>query len=448
MAQVTFPRRAVSTATTITVNSNALPSWLPAPGYWSTPSNPVSGSKPASLNTASSQMGNFPPHFLSGRFFESLWNDYSGAVWNPYIGTYGAMLFHGGGHMAGQKAMADNGVYMWRADTREWSRLADVGWPGEVTDTDWFTNGPYSTLYNTPSGEVATGVPAANHSRSVPCILSPAWSGSAGGFCLPSARSIGNIGDLSSNFPHALNCATALSVGSAAAGQSGGGWSRLGGAHPSGLTGIWAATADNVRGNLYIQAQNNGQLWRFNITANTWTDVSPSGYGSSGFQNRTLEYAPSLDCVIQMDANYDLAFIPAGGSPLTLTKRTTAGTKPTPNYDSDDGAGYGFIWCPDIPPYGAVVHLTTSNLFEGPMLFCDINACTPSSSNPLTATWTWSKLVANNMPTTLHNPTSYMNNRHLYKRFQYAPALKSFFFCTMPNDTYGGIVCFRPSEIP
>jgi hypothetical protein len=448
------PRRITSTPTTITVSSPPSVAWLPDKGYWSTPSNPVSGAKPASLNTASSQMGNFP-NFPSGRFFESLWTDYSGAVWNPHIGTYGAMLFHGGGHMAGQNAMADNGVYMWRADTRQWSRLADVSYPGEVTDNDWFGSvKPYSPLYATPSGEVATGVPAANHSRSVPCILSPAWSGSQGALCLPVCRSIGNIGDQASNFPHELDCDLALQVGSAAAGQPGGGWSRIGTNFTSNGTAM-SATADNSRGYLYIPFGNINELHRFNIQTNTWSNVSPSGWFSTfGGTAWAIEHAPSIDCLLFMNTSFDIIVIPAGGSPLVATKKTPTGTKPTLGPDESDTSGCGFVWCPDLPHptvpgvFGAMVTLQMSDLVSGPMTRCQVSACY-APADPVNGTWEWRQLAQNNMPTGLWDSrASYYNNKLWYKRFQYAPALKSFFLCSMPNDSYGGIACFRPVEIP
>jgi hypothetical protein len=171
------PRRVSTTATSIVVSG--LPSWLPATGYWS---DPLAGAKPASLNSAESIKGDFT-FFTASRDWSTtsngLWNDYSGAVWNPYIGTYGGMIFHGGGH-ATHVGMLDNGAYLWNANTRQWQRMTDPGpYPGGISVGDWATNfnGPYSNDLMNVYAEVQTNVPAANHSRWLPCVIPPGFNG-------------------------------------------------------------------------------------------------------------------------------------------------------------------------------------------------------------------------------------------------------------------------------
>jgi hypothetical protein len=116
-------------------------------------------------------------------------------------------------------------------------------------------------------------------------------------------------------------------------------------------------------------------------------------------------------------------------------------------YNETDNSGRGFVWCKDLGAFGAIVHLSINDIFTDlAVTRCEVYACY-APANPFTGTWTWAKLTTNNMPA-LATGTSYLNNRLLYNRFQYAPALKSFFLLGTPSDPSGGIVCFRPLEIP
>jgi len=422
------------------VPSGELPVWLPAKGSWS---GTIASGTAISLNTAYSQRGNFPSRFLDTRVFDHLWVDYSGAAWNTYMGVYGAMIFGAAGGHAGAgnyQPQVDNGSYAWNADTREWFRLADLTYPGEVPDSDFVPtkNPPWTSDLLNDYGELATGVPSSSHTRALPCIIPPTWSGSQGGYCIPHLMAYhtgdGNVG---AGYVHILDCDLALSVGSAAASAAGGGWSRVGPENPvSGRA--WAGCVDSTRG--YVYVANNGSsydLSRLNLNTLAWADVTPSGWLGSGFYGKTIQYIPEFDLLIQMKEDFSLLLMPAGGAPLSYTLRTPTGATPTLVEDAGDNSGIGFVWCPDLPPYGAIVHWNS--------LDNTVSACYAPAS-PLSGTWNWVELAATNLPTQI---VTYSQPNHLwYNRFQYAPTLKSFFVCTMPNDAYGGIVCFCPSEIP
>jgi hypothetical protein len=137
--------------------------------------------------------------------------------------------------------------------------------------------------------------------------------------------------------------------------------------------------------------------------------------------------------LIVMKQDFSIAVMAAGGSPLTLVTCTATGTPPNGG-PPNGGDGGGFVWCPDLGSYGAAVHYNyVTNV---------VKACY-APANPLSGTgWNWVTLSASNSPSGRGDAV------HWYCRFQYAPALKAFFLCSMPNDSYGGIVCFRPSEIP
>jgi hypothetical protein len=436
------PRRTTSTATTITVNSSSL-AWLPTKGSWGA----------VSLNTAESIKGDFGPAFPSSRNLGSLFNDFSGAVWNPYIGTYGAMLFHGGGHSGSgpyngggnppYTPMLENSVYMWRADTREWSRLTDPMYPGTVAqfgpyDWGWSVLRTIDDLTEADEplktyGELRTNVPASNHSRWLLGILPPTnGGGSAGSLVLPNLSAVHITGAGSSGQMHVLNCATALAAGSA---NGYTGWSRLGSINSDNRRG-WAGCVDTFNG--YIYVSNAGfpstyALNRYNIGAGTWSTTNPTGWSIGSDAALPIVYALTHHIMVLMRTDFTLRVINADATPMTIATATTAGSAPTGGAPGS-GSGGGTCWCPDLGSYGAIVHYN--------YVTHEVKACY-APSNPLGGgMWTWATLSSSN------TPVGRGNAEHWYNRFQYAPALKSFFLCSMPNDSYGGIVCFRPSEIP
>lgn len=440
------PRRAISTATTIQVNSSS-PAWLPDKGSWSTT---LLGAKPASLNDANDIRGNFSPKFPSTRNWggaNGLFADFSGAVWNPHLGTYGGMMFHGGGHATSQ-GMLDNGVYVWLADDRSWRRLTDPGpYPGDLIEYGTGNDEKYWGIASYPVpgddfstaneplktyGEVKTNVPASNHSRWLPCILPPGnGGGSQGSFILTNVTAGHNTGAGVSGQMHALNCASALSFGSVNAYQA---WSRLGPIR-DGNRRAWAACVDTYNG--YIYASNAGfpssyELNRYNIATGTWTTANPTGWNSSSDAAYPIVYAATHHIMVVLRDDFTVRVINADASPMTISTATVSGSPPSGGAPAV-GTGGGLTWCPDLGIYGAFVHYN--------YVTHEVKACY-APANPLSGgSWTWATLTANNTPSGRGDAV------HWYNRFQYAPALKSFFLCSMPGDAYGGILCFRPLEI-
>jgi hypothetical protein len=149
-----------------------------------------------------------------------------------------------------------------------------------------------------------------------------------------------------------------------------------------------------------------------------------------------------------MNRSMNLALIPAGGSPLAMTLKTTANA-PTVGYDEYDTSGTGFVWCKDLGSNGAIVRFHTTAREDTPSTWSVVKvyACY-APADPLTGPWTWAELQMLNFPSSLFRGTAYLNNYLWYNRFQYSEALKAFFLCTQPDDAYGGILCFRPLEIP
>ncbi len=66
-----------------------VPSWVPAAGSWAQ----------VSLNTVDATIkGDFPPRFPSSRSISAKCENFSGSIWNPYLGNLGGWVFWGGGH--------------------------------------------------------------------------------------------------------------------------------------------------------------------------------------------------------------------------------------------------------------------------------------------------------------------------------------------------------------
>lgn len=444
MPALTFPRRAISTATTITVNSNALPSWLPAAGSWS---GTIASGTAVSTNRAddSAVKGDFPPAFPVSRSFGNgaLWDDFTGAVWNPHIGSYGAMLFHGGGHSAttSYSPMLDNAVYIWNANTRQWGRMTDPMYPGSVPpfvpyDWGWSVPRVGDNLTNADEplrtyGELQANVPASNHSRWLPCILPPEHGGgSQGSLVIPILAAVHITGAGQSTQSHVLDCAAAISAGSANGYTA---WSRQGGLNPYHDGRCWSACVDTTNGLIYVSGENSGALSRYNVATATYSNATPSGWSGSGFNSRAMVYSPLHQAIIALNSSANIGVVPTAlTGALTLTSKVPTGTKPSAGLPSV-GSGGGATWCPDLGQYGALVHYDYVNKVVRPCY---------APANAVSGTWNWgSPLASSNTP-------SHGDAVHWYNRFQYAPALKSFFLVSMPTDAYGGILCFRPSEIP
>jgi hypothetical protein len=177
---------------------------------------------------------------------------------------------------------------------------------------------------------------------------------------------------------------------------------------------------------------------RYKFGSPGYETCSPSNWGSTYFSSHnssqaTMVYAPEIDCIIWLNTSYALAVttgVNAGTNLPAVSSPPVSGTGNRPS--SVTAERFGATWCKDLGSFGAIVCWDyRTNL---------VHACY-APSNPTSGTWTWAVLSSSNTP----SPGDAI---WWYNRFQYAPALKSFFLCSMPTDSYGGIVCFRPSEIP
>jgi hypothetical protein len=406
---VTFPRRVTSTATQILVSG--LPAWLPAAGSWAQ----------VSLNKAADVKGDHP-NFPSSRSLDFLFTDFTGAVWNPHIGTLGAYLLHGGGH----QQYLGNEVYAWKADTRQWEQLTVPTYPGTnsggtslVTLGDWtaFKEPPFASDLLETYGELALNIPASNHSRWHPCVLSPALGGgSSGSLLIPHQSAVHTSSNGSYKQGHRFDCSTLQ-------------WSRLGGLNQISFQydlKAFSSCIDTQRGDVWTFGTSNAS--RYNVAGNAHTDIAISGYRGSGFEYKAAVYVPTVDRILLITGDWAMRMIDPS-SPGTMATPTISGANPGTVVDQNQNG----VWCPDLGANGAVVCMN----FTAKIVKALYAPSLPSG------TWTWATLSASNSP-------SYGDAQWWYHRLQYAPALKSFFIASLAEGTLnsGGMWCFRPSEIP
>jgi hypothetical protein len=422
------PARRILGAGAISVNP--LPAWLPAAGAWGQ----------VSLNYADQVKAPGSPWGTGGNL-DLLFNDFTGVIFNPYMGQYGAYLLHGGGHATSgaYSRMTENTVYAWFADTRQWFRLTEPTYPGVnssgtslETLGDWanFKEPPYASDLLQTYGELAPGIPASNHSRWLPCILPPGAGGAAKGSLFVTAlRSIHTGGNGGAAYAFRLDIT----------GNTTASWSRVAIGAPNSAV---SACVDTSRGHVYHSRTGSYTMDRLDAAAGTWLTVTPSGFVSDSLAGMPMVYAPAHDAIVLMRTDFTLAVMPAGTNPLVMTLKTPTGSAPTGEAPTV-GAGGGCCWCPDIGSYGAIVHWNPSTSV--------VKACY-APSDVLAGTWNWVTLSASNSPA--YSVGSLVGLS--YNRIQYAPALKSLLVAPMTGITgsgdaqklnYGGMWAFRASEI-
>jgi hypothetical protein len=114
--------------------------------------------------------------------FGTLVDDYSGGVFNPYWGRYGAMVFHGGGH----SATFDNSVVLLDLNDLAFKRVSNPTLPqgGRHWADARQLPGGVDTALDVAHCEYGDGQPGAGHSYDALAILPPDAGGAACGSLL------------------------------------------------------------------------------------------------------------------------------------------------------------------------------------------------------------------------------------------------------------------------
>jgi hypothetical protein len=456
----TPPRRAVSTATTITV-SETLPAWYTEAnvpkGRWTNITALIGASTPRA-RADSTLAGTYGGGYFSpnrwGAGNNPFW-DFTTGIWIPTLGNYGMYVMRGGGH-ATNIGMLDMGTYGWNPETRLWEVVQAPIYPGELATTGpapWGYDGAAGTypdmlpspdydplkLYGEVSSTPGSIMPCATHTQWDMVYITPGkWgTGSKGGLCLVAQSSHHNLG--SNDQAHILDLQTML-------------WSRVGQA-ASGRGGTGGGGAMDSSGTLWRRAISRtttyDELQTLPHNGATWTRAPVSNFTGNLMSRGSMAYIPDKDL---------MAFLVGPSTStgqwwITLMQMSETGSNPIPLYIPGGIPGVagaqlptiggasnfhdtGFVWCDDM---NSLVLWSPRDL--------GVYAFTPPSTGYLTTRWTCTKLASANSISTPYTLGSTPTNAW-HNRFQYAPPFKAFFVVgdAVANDMW----CFRPSasELP
>ena len=297
-----------------------LPAWVPAPGRVAV----LTTTNGYLTNTFASQV---PSHYAAF-YSKKIVNDYSGGAANPYYGTYGAMIFEGGGHAATN----DNSVIQLELG------LASCAFRRIVTGTNWFPGTPsnndvgnVSGLYDTTWTEAtADGKPISRHSYGDAVVIPPASGGAAYGTYMFAfnAGSAGGFIPANMHGPHKLD------IGSLGGTYT---WARSASA-PSTV-----GTADSPFWSCFVPAQNRIYVHKAHSPSVYWQNRSDNSFGygtgaglpddvlsAGGVNGAMLRHIPSRDLLI-------FAY-PGAGSVLNIRYMSVGASDTNPGWVSTKAA--------------------------------------------------------------------------------------------------------------
>jgi hypothetical protein len=293
-------------------------------------------------------------------------------------------------------------------DDRLWYRASDPTYPGEVDLSDWtaYKEPPFASALLNDYGELATGVPASNHSRWLLCILPPVHGGGAkGSLLLPYLAAIHTSGNGVNPQSHAFDFET-------------GTWSRWLAFTHIPISGGWgngrnAACYDSIQRQVWRTSCQ--ELQRAHIDSSQWERVPLSGfYGNWGC--KPLVHIPPVNVLLILKSGSSIGILDAASPGTSVSAATVSGTPPP----SQPTESFGGTWCGDLGPNGSVLvcDYTTMDVYA---------LAVPSDA--FSGTWTWSTL-------TRHNSPSGFSRTLQYNRFQYVPAIQACIVTGGNSDVY------------
>lgn len=417
MPALIYPRRAVSTATTITVNSSALPSWVPAPRQF------------ADASTNNPRVIDDGPGAWSGtQGFGAIWGTWNGAVYAPTLGTYGSMLFFGGGH----DGYFGNEIVRYDIQARTWSYqrtrspvIVDLRFTGDSDSVNVAidTNGAWSD-----------GTPYPNHTNSaIEFLPSSLGGGTLGSFMF--------VGHDQSNVNISRRDAWTCDL-------STGQWTR----HPLSWAGdsmafldLFHMTYDSLRGIYWIGGSGIGNLYTIDpsnsFAMTRVTRASGGNFGPGYFLG--MEYCAAKDCLVittRRDVTgalrnenmvvVDLSGYTLGNSTAPAASMIYTGTAcPSLWGGQSSGASYQNYMAADrLVDCSQDGNMYALNLYTTGT--CTLYKLTPPVGSALTGTWVWTNEVLeakSGEALALRNlPYSQLDDARLYGKMRYVPAIKSF----------------------
>lgn len=318
------------------VSTVSLPTWVPAAGEITT----LTVANGKLTNTWASQVA----AYYSAFYDVMVCNDYSGGVLNPYFGTYGAVMFEGGGHAA-----SNNNTVMQLelgATTCTFKRLTN---PSNVSET--ISN---TSIIDTDWGEyLADGQPISRHSYGAHTVVGPTDGGATyGTFWRLIVNSGGRVGVRIGQTPHKIDV-TALTGQMAYV--RGGTKGALTGPSASDATAgapCWQAHVPSQQ-RIYLTTNGGGAanqpIWWYDLVTNTYV----LGTGTS----RTNDNNTDTGMMLYIPSRNIILFIGNGGAGGTLAIRHMDVSVSQPNWVNTPRtisasiqlyAGWSCVtWCPD-----------------------------------------------------------------------------------------------------
>lgn len=346
---------------------------------------------------------------------------YSGGAYNPYIGTWGAHVIHGGGHSASN----DNSVFLFDYNDLTYKL---VGAPTQLaSDADY--EAAITTAPNTVANprEVASGVPGSAHTYGCLNILSPALSDDAKGALIrPVAGAIGRAASRDTGWAHVFKFTT--NTWERWSTNNAGAWS------PGGST-----CFDTTRNKIWpINSETMAVVPSLDLASKTWTNLSQSypGLGTNAYPDTVLSaYHAQRDIVVISTcrdgggAGQSFFWFDASSNGTARNAVTfSSGTLP----DARFGGG-SLVYVPELQK---LIYWTRQNVDT----YYEIDVpATPASS----WTWTAKTITGAGRISLLPNPPG----TETFGRMDYAPQLKSLVFIArrpLSDFRFGNqVVCIR-----
>lgn len=347
---------------------------------------------------------------------------YSGGVYNPYYGQWGAHVIHGGGHSATQ----DNSVFIADFNTLRFERVgAPTMLPGFQDYEDRIKLGGFADDPTANPREVDTGVPGSAHTYDCLLILPPSISGDPRGALIrPVASAVGYGVSRETGWSHSFSFTAQK-------------WSRLSTNACSRWTPGGSCAYDTERQRIWpLRSDGSNALSYLDLGSRTWSNAPGSPQAVTGYPDMVYSaYCAHRDIVVmtthtENDAAARFYWFNAGSNGQARTPVSfSSGGLPPANW----GKG-SLLYIADL---GKLIWFTQA----GGDYYYEIDV----PSNPGSA-WSWiaRPITGVARPSAL-DPAPYAST---YKRMDYSPQLKSLLWVTArsTNKSYefgGRVVVIR-----
>jgi hypothetical protein len=346
--------------------------------------------------------------------FYKIVDSFSGGVYDPYWGTYGAMIFTGGGHVS----TYDNSVLMLDYDDLTFKRLSNASPPTAYNDTD------PDPLFDPDRGEYGDGQRGSGHSFDMLSILPPDHGGAeAGTLFAVSGQGVHARMNRSNNWAHRFDIRRNMILPA-----NRGRWASATDSAPTGYRSPGACSAyDPSRRRIWWISALYSQppLIRYldidgrkqeTVPFVSYSVVAPHADSDS----MTLRYHAALDIVILSCTAFGvftMAYLHCSRPEAGWLRPTLSSQIP-----SLDGRSYPFDYVPEIDRYVMLAPADPTGVYEIEV---------PSNA---TAVWNVTRRPFKGLSTILWQ-------RVVGKRWSYAPAVKSFVWLARAQEP---VYVYRP----